>query len=260
MKATSIPPRKGRAGLSFLLGVLAGATVPTLMLTVFLAASALSAPSPVAPDALPTRTAATPEDGVLLSVPAISQYPDYPTGCEVVTATMALQYAGVSVDTATLIDCHLPTSTAWYTWKGVEYGPDPNAAFLGDPRSQNSYGCFAPVIWRMLESYLGDSSRITDATGATLEQLCREYLDRGEPVMLWATMEMTPLRPGASWTLPDGTLFTWPGGEHCLLLVGYDAQRYYFNDPRKGACVAYTKEAVRLRYDELGRQALVIHP
>ena len=228
-----------------LLSEISSATPPTM----------LRQPSEIPPTVLRQPD----EKPTLLSVPVLSQYPDYPTGCEVVTATMALHYMGEPVSVDTLIDRHLSTSTGWYRWKGVYYGPDPSEYFLGNPRSTASYGCYAPVIRNMLISYLGDEARVTDATGLSLSALCERYIDCGVPVILWATMNMSPIKPGASWVLPDGSTFTWPGREHCLLLVGYDEDAYYFNDPREGKCLSYPKATVQKRYAEMGNQALVIN-
>ena len=33
------------------------------------------------------------------------------------------------------------------------------------------------------------------------------------------------------WRLPNGEWFDWKLNEHCLLLVGYDDDHYWFNDP-----------------------------
>ena len=40
------------------------------------------------------------------------------------------------------------------------------------------------------------------------------------------------------WLLADGTDFAWKCHEHCLLLVGYDDEHYWFNDPwhNHGVC------------------------
>ena len=43
-----------------------------------------------------------------------------------------------------------------------------------------------------------------------------------------------------------------------MLLVGYDEESYYFNDPYSGALVSFTKELTADRYAELGKQSLVI--
>ena len=45
----------------------------------------------------------------LLNVPYINQRMDYPTGCESVSAVMALQYAGVDITVDTFIDDCLDT-------------------------------------------------------------------------------------------------------------------------------------------------------
>ncbi len=171
---------------------------------------------------------------------------------------MALQYVGEKVTVATMIDKYLPTSSDWYWWESKFYGPDPNAYFLGNPRSKNSYGCFAPVIRQTLISYLGSEERVVDTSGTDLSLLCEQYIDHGLPVIVWASSNMAALKKGKSWILPDGTTFTWPSGEHCLLLVGYDDTHYYFNDPNKGAMVAYARTVTEQRYKALGKQSLVV--
>ena len=243
-----------RPGLAFLLGIVVGAALLGTAQR-FLPVAATPDRSPP-PASVPMDVLAATD--VLLSIPPLSQYPAFPTGCELIAATMALRYAGETVSPDTLADRYLSTSTDWYWWAGSYHGPDPCAHFLGNPRKENSYGCFAPVIYRMLTTYLGDDSRVADATGTPLPELCERFLDVGVPVLVWATMEMRPVKAGATWLLPDGTAFTWPAGEHCLLLVGYDEKSYYFNDPRTGTCVAYEKAVCEKRYGELGMQALAV--
>ncbi len=245
---------RSRRWLPFLLGVLVGAGVLALVLSVLWGTVAPPSDTPSA------GNSTSPRPQVRLSVPALGQYPGYPTGCEILSATMALHYVGDPVSPDTLIDRHLSTSTDWYFWEGVRYGPDPKEHFLGNPRSENSYGCFSPVIRDMLCSYLRQPERVVEAGGLSLPQLCEQYLDNGLPVILWASMEMRPLQDGASWVLPNGETFTWPGGEHCMLLVGYDEESYYFNDPRAGDCVTYDRTLSEQRYEDMGRQALVIAP
>ena len=97
-----------------------------------------------------------------------------------------------------------------------------------------------------------------NATGLTLPAFCLRYVDEGIPVMVWATSRMEPPEEGRRWLLPDGTAFTWPAGEHCLLLVGYDSENYYFNDPAEGTQTVYPKEIAESRYEALGRQALAV--
>lgn len=200
------------------------------------------------------------EEGcVLIDVLPLSQYPDYPTGCESVTAVMTLRFAGVSIDVEDFVEDHLLRENHFYEADGLLYGPDPYAVFVGDPRRTDSFGCMAPVIENALSSCVGEKQRIINTTGEDISTLCRDYIDKGVPVMVWATMEMRPVGSGKAWILPDGRQFTWPAGEHCLLLVGYNETEYLFNDPRHGAVVAYDKNAVEVAYASLGKQSLVVN-
>lgn len=206
----------------------------------------------------PVDTDAAERSFSLLRVPPLSQYPDYPTGCESVTAVMALRYAGISVGVEEFVDDYLPRDDRFFEADGLLYGPDPYAVFIGDPRSSHAYGCMAPVIEKALLSCIGKGATVVNTTGEALPTLCRNYVDKGIPVLLWATMEMRPVGSGKTWFLPDGRQFIWPAGEHCLLLVGYNAGEYFFNDPRHGATVAYDKKSVEVAYASLGKQSLVI--
>lgn len=171
---------------------------------------------------------------------------------------MALRYVGETISVANFIDNHLACSQKFYWWEGKFYGPSPYEYFLGNPRTENSYGCMAPVIKKALISYFGSADRVTDTTGTTLPDLCKKYLDQGSPVIVWASIGMSQISDGRSWILPDGTTFAWPNNEHCLLLVGYDASKYYFNDPYTGRVIGYTRSVVEQRYERLGKQSLVV--
>ena len=76
--------------------------------------------------------------------------------------------------------------------------------------------------------------------------------------MVWVTINMVETFTRAQWRLEDGTLYEWPANEHCMVLVGYDEDVYYFNDPYTGTRVAYKRILSEERYNALGQQALVI--
>ena len=60
----------------------------------------------------------------------------------------------------------------------------------------------------------------------------------GLPVVFWATLDFQPVPGCDRWMLPNGRPFDWKLNEHCLLLVGYDEDNYWFNDPwhNHGVC------------------------
>ena len=128
------------------------------------------------------------------------------------------------------------------------------------PFASASYGCYAPVIAELLNRELENSDLQASAvTGADLNDLINEQVAQGRPVLIWATMDMKASVSGDSWTLDDGSTFTWRKNEHCLVLVGADEQGYYFNDPYQGnGLVHYDRTLVEKRYAELGWQAVVV--
>ena len=71
-------------------------------------------------------------------------------------------------------------------------------------------------------------------------------------------MGMRPLANGDSWYLEDGSILVWPAGEHCLVLVGYSSDSYYFNDPQSGKVIEFKAEIVESVFKELGSQAICI--
>ena len=195
---------------------------------------------------------------IIKGVPVLSQFPEFPTGCESVSAVTVLRFYGENITAAKFIDEYLPKSADFYYESGRRYGPSPYDFFIGNPRTAASYGCMAPVIEKALCDYFGGGERVKNTTGAELSELCGEYIDNGIPVIMWATINMLETDPKNTWYLKDGTRFSWPGNEHCLVLTGYDADSYYFNDPYAGKTVKYKKQTVKDRYAELGRQSVVI--
>ncbi len=194
---------------------------------------------------------------MIIDVPLICQYPELPTGCESVSAAMVLQYYGVSVTAEEFAGGWLERSEDFYETDRGLYGPDPHEVFAGNPFSEYAYGCFAPVIVRAVNGHCAEC-RAEEIDGKTLPELCSEYIDQDMPLLIWATMYMKKSYAGRSWYLEDGTEFVWTACEHCLVLVGYDEENYFLNDPLTGNTEAYPKELVEKRFQELGSQAVLI--
>lgn len=239
-------PRKGSLAFVCVLLVLI-ICIACILITLSITVKGLS-------DDVDTSTTVPDTTSNILRVRAICQYPELPTGCEATAAVMALNYLGAGVyleSFADLLPCQPITEN-----DGNLRGPDPESYFVGDPHKDiSSFGCFEPVIIQTInENYPSFFAR--KACG-TIADLC-SFIDMGYPVLIWTTMELQEIRYATSWTLPDGNTFTWPGREHCMLLVGYDDFYYYFNDPRNGECVAYDKDLSELRFEEMGNRAVVI--
>ncbi len=206
-----------------------------------------------------TSDAQAPCERRLIPVPLLCQYPSLPTGCEAVAAAMVLQYYGVSITAEEFARDWLECSLDFYTQNGRRYGPDPNRCFVGDPFSTNSYGCFAgPIVSAVNRNAKGYVAK--ELNDLSLPELCATYVDRQQPLLIWATTGMKKPSAGNTWYFKNGERFTWIAGEHCLVLVGYDDDFYYLNDPTSGSTVAYQKHIVEQRFEELGCQAILIVP
>ena len=218
------------------------------------------APPPVTTSAHATVPVKLSGQKMLADVPIIAQYPDFPTGCESVSAVIALQYAGVDISVADFVDKYLDKSTHFYNENGKRYGPDPHKVFVGDPRSTASFGCMAPVIENAVKKIVGSSMTVENRTGYTLPMLCKSYIDKGIPCVVWVSIGMLETYRSASWTLEDGSTYYFPANEHCMVLIGYSDTHYYFSDPYRGEQVKYACALAEQRFEEMGRQALVVMP
>ena len=186
----------------------------------------------------------------------ILQNPELPTGCEITSLTMLLNHIGFDADKLDMADNYLP--------KGEYRKADFHKVFVGDPRSGHGFGCTAEVIIEAAESYLDDQEdgsgwRVKDLTGSEAEELY-SYVCKGDPVVVWASINMGELIPDyVTWTDETGKTISWYGGEHCLLLTGYDLDEglVYVNDPLRGK-VTYDMDLFEQRYEEMQKNAVVI--
>ena len=200
------------------------------------------------------------------NVPLIGQS-KLPTGCETCSATMLLNFYGYKISETTFADKYLVKKPFGYS-NGSYTGPDPNCAFVGTPYSSNSYGAYAPIMAKCMNKYLSDKSyKAVEISGKSLEYLSGKYVAQGQPIMVWATINMSPSFKTTTWRVNYtdenakyklGSYYTWIAGEHCLVMTGYDNYYYYFNDPWTNARTRYSKSVVNSRYAELGKQAVVM--
>lgn len=208
----------------------------------------------------PIRPITNPQ--ALVKVPQISQVGEFPTGCESVSAVMVLHFYDYGISVREFIDKYLIK-------KRVADHPDPNSAFVGSPYDTHSYGCFAPCIAKAMNKVL-KGARAEVIRGKSLEALSEEYTKNGVPVLIWATMGMRKTKPTTTWTIgytdenaryKKGEKFTWPGNEHCVVLIGFNEKDYFVNDPlqSKGKVQgAYEKNLLEERFREQGSQAVVV--
>ena len=195
-----------------------------------------------------------------IQVPYIDQSVKYPTGCESVSAVMLLQYLGYEISVDEFISKYLECRDMEIR-EGVLYGPDPNECFCGSPYDEDSYGIYAKGLKKALDKAAGDRYCFEDESGTPIKELLRKYIDQDMPVVFWACINMRKEIPGPEWKLLDtGERFQWTSNEHCMLLVGYDEENYYFNDPYdNNGVIGYSKQLVEKRHAAQHSMALGIH-
>jgi uncharacterized protein YvpB len=132
-----------------------------------------------------------------LDAPYVSQLPDMPFGCEVVSVTMMLNFAGIDV-TKEELAARMP------------YAGDPNEGFTGSLYEVNAFGG-GGVIWppALLELVRERRGSAVDLTGESWETV-RGFIDQKKPVCVWFTSDVL---------------------DHTVLLTGYSDTMVWMNDP-----------------------------
>jgi uncharacterized protein YvpB len=233
----------------------------------WLSGSRTEKPTMVAP-ASPVPTAAAPQQtpapqptkepkkaSVLLDAPAIRQYPELPAGCEITSLAMLLQFYGVDRSKLDLADEMRIDQTA-ITWglggKIASWG-NPNLGFVGNIYGKSrGFGIYHTALFPLMQKYVSSAADVTGSDFATLEQ----QLSDGFPVVAWTTIDFAVPTEWVEWDTSIGPIRT-TFKEHAVLLVGYDDQYVYANDPYNGKKASrIDKEAFVASWTAMGKQAL----
>lgn len=198
--------------------------------------------------------------GLKLAVPFVKQCENLPNGCEAVCASMLLGFNDFKLTPEQLVDDYLNCEPVKIRW-GCRYGPDPAKAFAGDPRSKKGgWGCFSSVIVDALNKYLPEEYYAQNLTGITIDGLATKYLSRNIPVAVWVTQKMEPIEKAYQWQSYDKTeTFLYPVNQHCMVLVGFDNESYFFLDPLSdGEVQSYDKNTAEKIFRSMGSQAVAV--
>lgn len=169
----------------------------------------------------------------ILNVPLIKQNPELKFGCEVTSLAMLLQYAGVKVDKLTLANkLEKDPDPMIKSKKGdiVRWG-NPEDGFVGDMTGRHAgYAVFDKKLVELIEKYL--PGHTVNLTGKSFDVLLMQ-VNRNRPVVVWTTGNYQAPDRWEQWQHKNETIKT-PLDLHVVVLVGYDDQHVYVNDPLSG--------------------------
>ncbi|XJZ26571.1 C39 family peptidase [Bacillota bacterium Lsc_1132] len=174
------------------------------------------------------------QDQVLLDIPAVSQFPELPRGCEVTSLSMMLYQAGIQTNKIELAEKIKKDHTPQKIANGQIFYGNPNNGFVGNMYDfkEAGFGVYHQPIAELAETYL--PGKIKDLTGSDFEEL-KTHLSDGRSVWVITNTSFKKLDDSQfqTWDTPTGkVIITYK--EHSVLLTGYDQQYVYFNDPLTG--------------------------
>ena len=214
-----------------------------------------------------TETPTIPSSYLIEDVEVIPQK-DLKAGCETYACTMLLKIWGFDLDEYYFADNYVEVRWPYYDEEGNMYAADMYSSSVGSPYS--GWGVYAPAMARYMNRYLDDEGSDLNAywyEDIPLSQLCEDYVVNDIPVMVWATTAMLEPYVFDTWEVnyvdenaktEIGDEFSWLEHEHCLVLIGYDEENYYFADSYAETVSVYEKELCQTRYEQLFSQCIVV--
>jgi uncharacterized protein YvpB len=191
----------------------------------------------------------------MLSAPVISQYPELKSGCEITTLAMMLQFYGIKKSKLDLLPemQYDNTTVKLDSNKKIIYWGNPNLGFVGDVTGRTiGFGIYHTALLALLKKYIPTA---IDLTGKPFEVL-EDKIAEGIPVEVWTTIKFQESVDWIEWDTSIGPLRT-TFSEHAVLLVGYDKDNVYVNDPLSGLSQIKINKALFIRtWEMMEKQAI----
>ncbi|CAG7604471.1 hypothetical protein PAESOLCIP111_00702 [Paenibacillus solanacearum] len=194
-----------------------------------------------------------PPKKAMLEAPLIYQKPELPSGCELTSLAMLLQYYGVKKSKMELVpEMKKDTTPIRYNKDGsIAYWGNPNTGFVGEiTGSAKGFGIYHTALIDLLQKYVSSAVDLTREPFSKLERQVSE----GFPVVAWTTIDYKVPEKWVTWDTDLGPIRT-TFMEHAVLLVGYDEQYVYVNDPLTGKRKIEKSQFIAT-WEAMGKQAL----
>ena len=168
------------------------------------------------------------EAAMIEDVPFIKQLPELPRGCEVTSLAMLLQYKGVQVDKMQLAS---EIHRVPFEQNGLR--GNPYEGFVGNiyTKAEPGYGVYNKPIFDLAEKYVPE--KVINLTGRDMQDIYK-VISSGSPVWVIINTTFKPLAESSfeTWNTSSGEVkITYY--EHSAVVIGYDQNFVYVNDPLK---------------------------
>jgi uncharacterized protein YvpB len=192
------------------------------------------------------------------NVPIINQLPQLKNGCEVTSLAMMLNYNHIYVTKMTLAEKIKkdPTLLMGPIWDIEKWG-NPNVGFVGNIYHDPGYGVYHHPLMLLARQYVG--KRAVDLTKKPFS-LIEHYIANNDPVLMITMYNFVPWHTmWQTYTDEYGHKVTINLQEHAVVVVGYDMNNLYVNNPLTGQSDEIVNKTKFLEaWEQFGQQAITI--
>lgn len=180
-----------------------------------------------------TDTSKPKKDSIMLDVVLIKQNPELKYGCEVTSLAMVLNYAGIKINKMELYSAIQkdPDPIVRSSSGDILKWGNPNDGFVGDMTGRTAgYAVYDRPLVQLINHYL--PGRAVNLSNQPFENIL-EHVSAGVPVVVWTTGDYRNPNSFESW-YHGQQLIKVTLDLHAVVLVGYDQNNVYLNDPLSG--------------------------
>ena len=192
--------------------------------------------------------------GKALELDVISKFPELPSGDEITSLCMVLNYLKYNVNKCDLNDLYLAKGPAHYT--------DIFEANAGNPKdTYNSYGCMPPVIVSAANKYIsinGGKYYAQDISGISALELYHE-VSKGNPIIVWVCEDFDSTPSIFRTLIIDGKTVYLKSNVSTMVLTGYNVtnKTVTLADP-SGVVFDMDMDLFETRFSQVGSYAVLI--
>jgi uncharacterized protein YvpB len=205
-------------------------------------ATAVAQPPPLPAAPPTTQSWRQPPLALIADAPVYKQ--QHSLSCESSAASMAANFFGVTASEQGILDALPRHENPHLGFRGNVDGPYGGI---------EDYGVYAEPI----RAALAELGLEVEHLSGGIEAI-REHLRQGRLVIAWITYELQPQSPSQV-LLSDGQVVTLVPYEHVVLVVGYNQEGLWVNDPYSGTRTFYAEGDFVRSFAYLGNMGLVVN-